>query len=98
VDDDVVTESARRSTPSSSQRSVVEVVTCGKRCRRWSEEDRIAALEQMIHAFQSARFGKSAERIDTTQLALTLGQAPAPSPANNPAAHSLPTEALLPMC
>jgi hypothetical protein len=37
-------------------------------------EARIAALEQIIHAFQRARFGQSAERIDTAQLALMLGQ------------------------
>ncbi len=37
-------------------------------------EARIAALEQIIHSFQRARFGQSAERIDTAQLALMLGQ------------------------
>ena len=37
-------------------------------------EARIAMLEQMIHAIRRARFGQSAERIDTAQLALTLGQ------------------------
>jgi transposase len=51
-------------------------------------EARIAALEQMIHAIQRARFGQSAERIDTAQLALTLGQEPPPPPANNPSADS----------
>ena len=51
-------------------------------------EARIAALEQIIHSFKRARFGQSAERIDTAQLALTLGQDPPPSPANDPAASS----------
>jgi hypothetical protein len=37
-------------------------------------EARIAALEQIIHSFKRARFGQSAERIDTAQLALMLGQ------------------------
>lgn len=54
-------------------------------------EARIAALEQMIHAIQRARFGQSAERIDTAQLALMLGQEPPPLPANNPSADSPPT-------
>ena len=51
-------------------------------------EARIAALEQMIHAIQRARFGQSAERIDTAQLALMLGQEPPPPPANNLSADS----------
>jgi len=54
-------------------------------------EARIAALEQIIHSFKRARFGQSAERIDTAQLALTLGQDPPPPPANDPAAASAPT-------
>ena len=55
-------------------------------------ETRIAALEQIIHAFQRARFGQSAERIDTAQLALTLGQEPpAPPPANDVSASAAPT-------
>ena len=37
--DDIVTESARKSTPSSSRRSVVEVVTRDERRRRWSQDD-----------------------------------------------------------
>jgi transposase len=53
-------------------------------------EARIAALEQIIHAFQRARFGQSAERIDTAQLALMLGQDPPPPPANDPAVASVP--------
>ncbi len=51
-------------------------------------EARIAALEQIIHTFQRARFGQSAERIDTAQLALILGQEPPPPPANNLSADS----------
>ena len=47
-------------------------------------ETRIAALEQIIHAFQRARFGQSAERIDTAQLALTLGQEPPAPPPGVP--------------
>jgi transposase len=51
-------------------------------------EARIAMLEQMIHAIRRARFGQSAERIDTAQLALMLGQEPPPPPANDPSAIS----------
>jgi transposase len=54
-------------------------------------EARIAALEQIIHSFKRARFGQSAERIDTAQLALTLGQDPPPPPANDPSVASAPT-------
>ena len=54
-------------------------------------EARIAALEQIIHAFQRTRFGQSAERIDAAQLALMLGQDPPPPPANDPAVASAPT-------
>lgn len=47
-------------------------------------EARIATLEQIIHAFQRARFGPSAERIDAAQLALMLGKdPPLPPPAND---------------
>ncbi len=53
-------------------------------------EARIAALEQIIHSFKRARFGQSAERIDTAQLALTLSQDPPPPPANDPSAISAP--------
>jgi hypothetical protein len=52
-------------------------------------EARIVALEQIIHAFQRARFGQSAERIDTAQLALALGQEP-PPPANDQSANAAP--------
>ena len=45
---DIVTESARESTPSSSRRSVVEVVTRGERRRRWSEEDRARILTEAM--------------------------------------------------
>ncbi|RAI53715.1 IS66 family transposase, partial [Roseicella frigidaeris] len=48
-------------------------------------ETRIAALEQIIQAFQRARFGQSAERIDPAQLALTLGQDPSLLPPANDA-------------
>ena len=37
--DDIVTESARVSTPLSNRRSVVEVVTRDERRRRWSQDD-----------------------------------------------------------
>ena len=43
--DDVVTESTRKSAPSTTRRSVVEVVTRGEPRRRWSEEDRARILE-----------------------------------------------------
>jgi transposase-like protein len=48
VGDEMVTESARKSTPSSSRRSVVEVVTRGERRRRWSEEDRARILTEAM--------------------------------------------------
>ncbi len=44
--DDIMTESARKSTPSSSRRSVVDVVTRGERRRRWSDEDRARMLTE----------------------------------------------------
>ncbi len=46
--DDGVTESARKSTPSSGQRSEVEVVRRGERGRCWSEEDRARILTEAI--------------------------------------------------
>ncbi len=42
-------------------------------------EARIAALEQIIHSFQRARFGQSAERIDAAQLALMRNHPPVPT-------------------
>ncbi len=50
--DDAVTESARESTPSSSRRSVVEVVTRGEPRRRWSDEERARILaESQLECF-----------------------------------------------
>ena len=45
-------------------------------------EARIAQLEQIIHDLRRARFGQSIERVDPGQLALALGAAPPPQPAN----------------
>jgi transposase len=45
-------------------------------------EARIAQLEQIIHDLRRARFGQSIERVDPGQLALALGAAPSPPPAN----------------
>ena len=61
---DIVTESARESTPLSSRRSVVEVVTRGERRRRWSDEDRARILTEAmapgaIASHVARRFGVS---------------------------------------
>ena len=46
--DDGVAGSTRESTPSSSRRSVVEVVTRGEPRRRWSDEDRVRILAEAM--------------------------------------------------
>jgi hypothetical protein len=48
VGDDLMTESARMITPSSSWRSVVEVVTRGECRRGWFEEDRARILTEAM--------------------------------------------------
>jgi len=64
VVDDGVTGSARESTPSSSRRSVVEVVTRGEPRRRWSDEERARILAEAmapgaIASHVARRFGVS---------------------------------------
>ena len=73
--DDMVTESARASTPSSSRRSVVEVVTRGERRRRWSEEDRARILTEAmapgaIASHVARRFGVSTGQFYTWRKAM----------------------------
>lgn len=73
--DDIVTESARKSTPSSSRRSVVEVVTRGERRRRWTEEDRARILTEAmapgaIASHVARRFGVSSGQFYTWRKAM----------------------------
>jgi transposase len=75
VVDDAVTESARASTPSSSRRSVVEVVTRGERRRRWTEEDRARILTEAmapgaIASHVARRFGVSTGQFYTWRKAM----------------------------
>jgi len=75
VVDDIVTESARASTPSSSRRSVVEVVTRGERRRRWSEEDHARILTEAmapgaIASDVARRFGVSTGQFYTWRKAM----------------------------
>ncbi len=79
--DDVVTGSARESTPSSSRRSVVEVVTRGEPRRRWSEEDRVRILAEAmapgaIASHVARRFGVSTGQFYTWRKAMLLRSAP----------------------
>jgi len=81
VVDDAVTESARMSTPSSSRRSVVEVVTRGERRRRWSEEDRARILTEAmapgaIASHVARRFGVSSGQFYAWRKAMLLRSAP----------------------
>ena len=46
--DDAMTESTRKSAPSTTRRSLVEVVTRGEPRRRWSEEDRARILAEAM--------------------------------------------------
>ena len=79
--DDMVTESARESTPSSSRRSVVEVVTRGERRRRWSDEDRARILTEAmapgaIASHVARRFGVSSGQFYTWRKAMLSRSAP----------------------
>ena len=83
--DDVVTESARKSAPSSARRSVVEVVTRGERRRRWSEEDRARILAEAmapgaIASHVARRFGVSTGQFYTWRKAMLLRSAPVGAP------------------
>ena len=79
--DDAVTESARESTPSSSRRSVVEVVTRGEPRRRWSDEERAHILAEAmapgaIASHVARRFGVSSGQFYTWRKAMLLRSAP----------------------
>ena len=79
--DDVVTESTRESTPSSSRRSVVEVVTRGEPRRRWSDEERARILAEAmapgaIASHVARRFGVSTGQFYTWRKAMLLRSAP----------------------
>ena len=79
--DDMVTESGRKSTPSSSRRSVVEVVTRGERRRRWSDEDRARILTEAmapgaIASHVARRFGVSSGQFYTWRKAMLRRSAP----------------------
>ena len=78
---DIVTESARESTPLSSRRSVVEVVTRGERRRRWSDEDRARILTEAmapgaIASHVARRFGVSSGQFYTWRKAMLRRSAP----------------------
>ena len=79
--DDAVTESARESTPSSSRRSVVKVVTRGEPRRRWSDEDRVRILAEAmapgaIASHVTRHFGVSSGQFYTWRKAMLLRSAP----------------------
>ena len=79
--DDGVTGSARESTPSSSRRSVVEVVTRGEPRRRWSDEERAHILAEAmapgaIASHVARRFGVSTGQFYTWRKAMLLRSAP----------------------
>jgi hypothetical protein len=74
---DGVTGIARESTPSSSPRSVVAVVTCGEPRRRWSDEERARILAEAMApgaiASHVALFGVSTGQVMVE--AILAGQA-----------------------
>ena len=79
--DDAVTESNRESTPSSSRRSVVEVVTRGEPRRRWSDGDRARILAEAmapgaIASHVARRFGVSTGQFYTWRKAMLLRSTP----------------------
>ena len=79
--DDTVTGSARKSAPSTTRRSVVEVVTRGEPRRRWSEEDRARILAEAmapgaIASHVARRFGVSTGQFYTWRKAMLLRSAP----------------------
>jgi len=80
VVDDGVTESARKSAPSSTRRSLVGVVTRGEPRRRWSEENRARILAEAmapgaIASHVARRFGVSTGRLYTWRKAMLLRSA-----------------------
>ena len=79
--DDAVTESTRKSAPSSTRRSLVEVVTRREPRRRWSEEDRARILAEAmapgaIASRVARRFGVSTGQFYTWRKAMLLRSAP----------------------
>jgi transposase len=81
VVDDAMTESTRKSVPSSARRSLVEVVTRGEPRRRWSEEDRARILAEAmapgaIASHVARRFGVSTGQFYTWRKAMLLRSAP----------------------
>ena len=79
--DDAVTESTRKSAPSSTRRSLVEVVTRGEPRRRWSEEDRARILAEAmapgaIASHVARRFGVSTGQFYAWRKAMLLRSAP----------------------
>jgi len=81
VVDDAMTESTRKSAPSSTRRSLVEVVTRGEPRRRWSEEDRARILAEAmapgaIASHVARRFGVSTGQFYTWRKAMLLRSAP----------------------
>lgn len=79
--DDGVTGSARESTPSSSRRSVVEVVTRGEPRRCWSDEERAHILAEAmapgaIASHIARRFGVSTGQFYMWRKAMLLRSAP----------------------
>ena len=90
--DDVVTESSRKSAPSTTRRSVVEVVTRGEPRRRWSEEDRARILAEAmapgaIASHVARRFGVSTGQFYTWRKAMLLRSAPVGVPPVSPKAE-----------
>ena len=78
---DAVTESTRKSTPSSTRRPLVEVVTRGEARRRWSEEERARILAEAmapgaIASHVARRFGVSTGQFYTWRKAMLLRSAP----------------------
>ena len=79
--DDGMTESTRKSAPSSARRPLVEVVTRGEPRRRWSEEDRARILAEAmapgaIASHVARRFGVSTGQFYTWRKAMLLRSAP----------------------
>jgi transposase-like protein len=80
VVDDTVTESTRKSAPSTTRRSVVEVVTRGEPRRRWSDEDRARILAEAmapggIASHVARSFGVSTGQFYTWRKAMLLRSA-----------------------
>ena len=78
---DALTGSTRKSTPSTTRRPLVEVVTRGEPRRRWSEEERARILAEAmapgaIASHVARRFGVSTGQFYTWRKAMLLRSAP----------------------